>query len=69
MYIFSLAFGMFRGKISVVLQKLVYIVINIAVLGYLCNHAANMGLFPINSGDWVASFGASYIPETSVRIA
>lgn len=61
-------FDSFRGKINVIGQKALYIVINLAVLAYLCNHAANMGLFPINSGDWVASFGSSLIPETSVRM-
>jgi hypothetical protein len=61
-------FTVFGGKISVLPQQALYVVINLAVLGYLCNHAANMGLFPINSGDWVASFPASSIPETSIRV-
>jgi hypothetical protein len=64
----GVVFLVFGGKINVLAQKALYTLINLAVLGYLCNHAANMGLFPINSGDWVASFGASSVPETSVRI-
>ena len=61
-------FASFGGKINTLGQRGLYVLINLAVLGYLCNHAANMGLFPINSGDWVASFPANHIPETSVRI-
>lgn len=64
----DIVFAVFGGKINVLAQKALYVVINIGVLAYLCNHAANMGLFPINSGDWIASFGASVIPETSQRI-
>jgi hypothetical protein len=52
----------------VFVQKVLYVLINIAVLGYLCNHAAKMGLFPINSGDWVGSFPPNNITErASVR--
>jgi hypothetical protein len=59
---------MFEGKVNLLGQKGLYIVISIAVLGYLCNHAANMGLFPINSGDWLASFPPNSIPERSRRV-
>ena len=55
-------------SINVILQKLLYVLINIAVLGYLCSHAANMGLFPINSGDWVAYFPNTLITERAVRV-
>lgn len=61
-------FKVFDGKISVLAQKALYVVISVAVLGYLGNHAANMGLFPINSGDWVASFPPNTIPERSIRV-
>ena len=62
------AFQSISGKISTIQYKLIYVAINLAVLGYLCNHAAGMGLFPINSGDWIASFPTSRIPERSIRI-
>ena len=61
-------FKLFEGKINVLGQKGLYILISLAVLGYLCNHAANMGLFPIKSGDWVASFPPNSIPERSRRV-
>lgn len=62
------AFRMFEGKISLLLQKFVYIVVSVTVLSYLGNHAANMGLFPINSGDWVALFHSPKVIERSVRV-
>lgn len=62
------AFRMFDGKINVIGQKLVYITLSLAVVGYLANHAANMGLFPINSGDWVSLFHSSRITERSHRV-
>ncbi len=61
-------FAHFRGKVNCLGQQCVYVLINLAVLGYLCNHAANMGLFPINSGDWVASFPVNLIPESATRV-
>lgn len=64
----NLAFRVFEGKINLITQKLVYVVISLAVLGYLGNHAANMGLFPINSGDWVALFHSPRVSERAVRI-
>ena len=67
LYFRGLVFVIFEGKIGLFPQKAVYLLINLAVLAYLFNHAANMGLFPIHSGDWVASFPASTIPETAVR--
>jgi hypothetical protein len=61
-------YQVFHGKIGTIPQRALYVLINLAVLGYLCNHAAGMGLFPINSGDWVASFPTNQIPETSSRM-
>ncbi|KAF4730417.1 ER membrane protein complex subunit 4 [Perkinsus olseni] len=46
---------------NVLLQKLAYIGINVAILAYLGNHAANMGILPIASGDWI-----QFIPEQRV---
>lgn len=63
-----LAFKVFEGKLNVWDKKILYVVINLAVLAYLCRHAANMGLFPINDGDWVAYFPTSVIPERAVWV-
>ncbi|KAF4657218.1 ER membrane protein complex subunit 4 [Perkinsus chesapeaki] len=54
------AFEQFAA-VNVLLQKLAYIGINLAILAYLANHAANMGILPIASGDWI-----QFIPEQKV---
>ena len=55
------AFEQYRGADSLIMQKSVYAVLNLALIAYLGNKAGSMGLLPIASGDWV-----SLIPPTRI---
>lgn len=50
------AFDAFRGADTLMLQKTVYLVLNLAILVYLANKAGGMGLLPLSSGDWISLF-------------
>ncbi|CEM15696.1 unnamed protein product [Vitrella brassicaformis CCMP3155] len=63
------AFASFEtAKVNVMLQKLVYVLINLAALGYISYHCAHMGLLPISSGDYIAMIPEKKVLEFSTGI-
>ena len=50
------AFDAFKGADTLIQQKAVYLILNLAILGYLANKAGGMGLLPLSSGDWISLF-------------
>jgi len=46
-------FLQFKGADTLILQKTVYLSLNLMILIYLGNKAGHMGLLPLASGDWI----------------
>jgi hypothetical protein len=58
------SFDQFKGvRSSLLPQKLIYLLLNLAILGYLGNKAGHMGLLPIASGDWISILPTQVVLE------
>ena len=62
----SSAFDQFHGANSLILQKIVYFSLSVAILAYLGNKAGHMGLVPWASGDWISLFPVTTVTERIV---
>lgn len=45
------------------LQKIAYVAVSMAVLGYILWSASGMGLLPTKSGDWIGSIKGARVEE------